>query len=132
MLSSATIDLCALGVGENGHIAFNDPHVADFHDRLVVKRVILDGKCRLQQVGEGHFPNLEAVPKEAITLTCPTLMSAKNLICCAPEKRKAEAIRNALQGPLSEECPASLLVTHPGARIYLDSESASLLSGLPI
>jgi glucosamine-6-phosphate deaminase len=113
-------------------MAFNDPHVADFHDPLVVKRVTLDRKCRLQQVGEGHFPNLEAVPKEAITLTCPTLMSAKNLICCVPERRKAEAVRNTLQGPLSEECPASLLVTHSGARIYLDGESASLLNGLPI
>jgi glucosamine-6-phosphate deaminase len=132
MLTSASIDLCALGVGENGHIAFNDPHVADFHDALVVKRVMLDSKCRFQQVGEGHFPNLEVVPEEAMTLTCPTLMSAKTLICCAPEKRKAEAIRNALYGLLSEECPASLLVTHPGARIYLDRESASLLTGPPI
>jgi glucosamine-6-phosphate deaminase len=132
LLTSGTIDLCFLGFGENGHIAFNDPHVADFDDPLVVKRVILDQKCRAQQVGEGHFPNLEAVPEEAITLTCPTLMSARNLICCVPEERKAEALRNALEGPLSETCPASLVVTHPRAKIYLDPESAALLSPSPV
>jgi glucosamine-6-phosphate deaminase len=127
LLTSKTIDLCFLGIGENGHIAFNDPHSADFDDPLVVKRVTLDKRCRTQQVGEGHFPNLEAVPEEAITLTCPTLMSARNLICCVPEGRKAEALRKALEGPLSEDCPASLVVTHPGAKIYLDPESAALL-----
>jgi glucosamine-6-phosphate deaminase len=126
-LNSGKIDLCLLGFGENGHIAFNDPHSADFDDPLMVKRVTLDKRCRAQQVGEGHFSDLAAVPTEAITLTCPTLMSARNLICCVPERRKAEAIRDALQGPLSEACPASLVVTHPGAKIYLDSESAVLL-----
>ena len=128
LLTSEMIDLCFLGFGENGHIAFNDPHVADFNDPSVVKRVSLDKKCRAQQVGEGHFPNLTAVPEEAITLTCPTLMNARNLICCVPERRKAEALRDALQGPLSVNCPASLVVTHPGATIYLDLESASYLS----
>jgi glucosamine-6-phosphate deaminase len=128
LLTSGVIDLCFLGFGENGHIAFNDPHVANFKDPLIIKQVVLDQKCRAQQVGEGHFPNVEAVPEEAITLTCPTLMSARNLICCVPEKRKAEALRDALEGPLSEACPASLVVTHPRAQIYLDPESASLLS----
>ena len=132
LLTSGTIDLCFLGIGENGHIAFNDPHTADFGDPLPVKRVTLDTKCRLQQVGEGHFPSLEAVPKEAITLTCPMLMSARNLICCVPESRKAEAVRNALEGPLSEQCPASLIITHPRTTIYLDPESAALLNALPM
>jgi glucosamine-6-phosphate deaminase len=130
LLTSETIDLCFLGFGENGHIAFNDPHAADFSDPLVVKRVTLDEKCRRQQVGEGHFPNVEAVPEVAITLTCPTLMNARNLICCVPESRKAGAVRDALQGPLSVSCPASLIVTHPGATIYLDPESAAYLSPL--
>jgi glucosamine-6-phosphate deaminase len=132
LLTSGPIDLCFLGFGENGHIAFNDPHVADFKDPLIIKRVVLDQRCRAQQVGEGHFPNVEAVPEEAITLTCPTLMSARNLICCVPEKRKAEALRKALEGPLSETCPASLVVTHPRAKIYLDPESASLLTPSPV
>jgi len=127
-LSSAPVDVCFLGIGENGHIAFNDPANANFNDPLKIKRVILDQKCRAQQVGEGHFPNLEAVPREALTLTCPALMSARDLICCVPERRKAEAVRNALEGPLSERCPGSLVVTHPHARIYLDAESASQLS----
>jgi glucosamine-6-phosphate deaminase len=129
LIRSGQIDLCFVGFGENGHIAFNDPHAANFNDPLAVKRVALDSRCRMQQVGEGHFPDLEAVPKEAITLTCPTLMSANHLICCVPERRKAEAVRNALEGFLSEDCPASLVVTHPRATIYLDTESASLLIG---
>jgi glucosamine-6-phosphate deaminase len=131
LLKSEPIDVCFLGFGENGHIAFNDPHVADFADPLIMKRVKLDHRCRAQQVGEGHFPNLEAVPEEAITLTCPTLMSARNLICCVPESRKAEAVRNALQGPLTTDCPGSLIVTHHAARIYLDLDSAALLDPAP-
>jgi glucosamine-6-phosphate deaminase len=128
LLTAKPIDLCFLGFGENGHIAFNDPHAANFHDTLILKRVTLDSKCRSQQVGEGHFPNLHSVPLEAITLTCPTLMTARNLICCVPETRKAEAVRAALEGPLTEACPASLVVTHPRVKIYLDQESAALLS----
>lgn len=127
-LSSAPVDVCFLGIGENGHIAFNDPPNANFKDPLEIKLVNLDHKCRAQQVGEGHFPTLDAVPKQAVTLTCPTLMSARNLICSIPERRKAEAVRHALEGPLSEGCPGSLVVTHPSARIYLDPESASELS----
>ena len=122
------IDVCLLGIGENGHIAFNDPHVADFHDPAVVKLVELDERCRQQQVGEGHFASLDEVPREALTLTCPALMRSRHMICCVPERRKAEAVRNALEGPVSPACPASLLRTHPRATIYLDTESASLLA----
>jgi glucosamine-6-phosphate deaminase len=130
LLRSAPIDICLLGFGENGHIAFNDPPNADFQDPLVVKKVDLDEKCRLQQVGEGHFASLQASPREALTLTCPFLMSARHLICCVPERRKAEAVRNAIEGPISPSCPASLVRVHSQANIYLDVESASQLSSL--
>ncbi len=129
LLQSGAIDVCFLGFGENGHIAFNDPPNADFADPPAVKKVHLDERCRLQQVGEGHFPDLESVPHEALTATIPLLMSAKYLICCVPERRKAEAVRGALEGPISTTCPASVVRTHPRAFIYLDRDSASLLSG---
>ena len=126
------INLCMLGIGENGHIAFNDPHVAEFHDPLGIKRVVLDEPCRRQQAGEGHFDGFESVPKEAVTLTCPLLMASENIICSVPEKRKAEAVKNSLEGPVSEKCPGSIVRTHPAACIYLDRESASLLGDFPI
>lgn len=128
LLAEAPLDLCFVGIGENGHIGFNDPHVADFHDPALLKRVTLDDACRRQQVGEGHFPNLAAVPSEAVTFTCPAVVSAKALVCSVPDLRKAEAVRNAIEGELSIDCPASLLRTHPQAFLYLDTESASLLS----
>lgn len=127
LLHLAPIDICFIGFGENGHIAFNDPGVADFHDPLAVKRVTMDERCRRQQVGEGHFPTLEAMPKEALTLTCPELLRAEHLICTVPEQRKAEAVKNALTGPITEACPSSLVRTHPAAAIYLDADSASRL-----
>lgn len=128
LLMQAPIDVCFLGIGENGHIAFNDPHEADFNDPQVVKRVVLDERCRKQQVGEGHFPSLDAVPEYALTLTCPALMSARHLVCCVPDLRKADAVRDALEGPVSVACPGSILKTHPEATIYLDPGSASKLS----
>jgi glucosamine-6-phosphate deaminase len=127
LIHSSSLDICFLGFGENGHIGFNDPHVADFSDPLAVKLVDLDEACRRQQVGEGHFSNLESVPREALTMTCPTLMSARHLVCCVPERRKAQAVQNALEGPLTPECPASLVRTHQHTTIFLDAESASLL-----
>ena len=99
----------------------------DFDDPLPVKRVAIDERCRAQQVGEGHFPDLASVPPEAITITCPVLVSAAHLICSVPERRKAEAVRDAVEGPLSESCPASLVMTHPRCSVFLDTESASLL-----
>ena len=131
LLREAPVDICFLGFGENGHIAFNDPHAADFHDPLWVKRVAMDRRCRLQQVGEGHFPSLDAVPAEALTLTCPALMAAEYLICSVPDRRKAEAVRQALEGPISARCPASLVRTHPGAVLYLEPESGSLTAYVP-
>jgi len=128
LLKEAPIDVAFVGFGENGHIAFNDPPVADFNDPATVKIVTLDEACRRQQAGEGHFKDLASVPKEAVTITCPGLFRANAWICCVPEGRKAEAVRNALTGPVSEVCPASLVRKHPNAHVYLDSDSASKLS----
>lgn len=128
LLTEAPIDLSFVGFGENGHIAFNDPGVADFSDPLFVKRVELDEACRRQQVGEGHFPNLESVPLYAVTLTCPAIALAETWICCVPDLRKAKAVKCALEAPISTACPASLARTHPRAYLYLDNASASMLS----
>jgi glucosamine-6-phosphate deaminase len=129
LLRAAPIDVSFLGFGENGHIAFNDPGVADFNDTAAVKLVTLDERCRGQQVGEGHFPELASVPPAAITVTCPILVSPAHLICSVPDRRKAEAVRDAVEGPLTPMCPASLVLTHPRCAIFLDTESAALLGG---
>ena len=115
-------------LGENGHIGFNDPPVADFNDPLPIKIVRLDDACRRQQVGEGHFDGISDVPESALSLTCPSIVGMTNLICCVPELRKAKAVRDAIEGPISTACPASILRTHPRAHLYLDLESASLLA----
>ena len=127
LLAEAEIDICFIGFGENGHIAFNDPHVADFNDPLPIKAVEMDERCRMQQVGEGHFPTLHDVPKQALSLTCPRLVAAEHLICCVPEARKAEAVERAIRGPLSTHCPATLVFAHPHCTVYLDRDSASRL-----
>jgi len=127
LLAEAPIDLSFVGFGENGHIAFNDPHVANLQDPKQVKSVALDERCRRQQVGEGHFPDLESVPTHALTITCPVLLKANHMICSVPDARKAEAVRNALKGPISPDCPASFVRTHEDAYVYLDTDSAALL-----
>jgi len=126
-LRAQPIDLCCLGIGENGHVAFNDPPVADFNDPYQVKLVKLDLECRQQQVGEGHFRNLEAVPQYAFSLTVPMLCSAKKMLGIVPEQRKAKAVKAALQGPISTACPASFLRKQAHCTLFLDAESASLL-----
>jgi glucosamine-6-phosphate deaminase len=128
LLNAAPLDVAFVGFGENAHIAFNDPHVADFDDPVVLKRVTLDESCRRQQAGEGHFKDAESVPKEAVTVTCRGLFSAAAWVSCVPELRKAEAVKRALEGPISPACPASLVRRHPNAHVFLDGESASLLS----
>jgi glucosamine-6-phosphate deaminase len=127
LLAAQPIDLCCLGIGENGHLAFNDPPVADFSDPFPVKLVKLDEACRQQQVGEGHFPGLDAVPQYAFTLTIPTLCSARRMLCIVPERRKAQAVKDALHGPISPACPASFLRRQSHCTLFLDAESADLV-----
>ena len=128
LLQAQEIDLCCLGIGENGHLAFNDPHVAEFDDPWAVKLVSLDLKCRQQQVNEGHFPGVDEMPRFAYTLTIPTLCAVRKVVCIAPEKRKAQAVHNALRETVSTNCPASYLRTQPQAVLLLDTDSAALLS----
>jgi glucosamine-6-phosphate deaminase len=127
LLHAADLDMTFLGFGENGHIAFNDPHVADFNDKATLKVVDLDEACRRQQVGEGHFPDLESVPTHALTVTCSGLFRAKKWIVVVPETRKAQAVHDALTGPISTTCPGSLVRKHPAAQLFLDKDAASLL-----
>lgn len=127
-LREAPIDLCCMGIGENGHLAFNDPPVARFDDPEPARVVRLDEASRRQQVGEGHFEALTDVPTHAITLTIPTLLDAGRVNVVAPEARKAPAIRAALEGPVDPGCPASVLRRVPHATAYLDRASASRLS----
>ena len=126
-LRAANPQLCLLGVGENGHLAFNDPHVADFNDRLDAKIVHLDAVCRQQQTAEGWFASAALVPEYAITLTIPTLLRVPKLIVSVPGRRKAAIVRRALEEPMSTACPATILRTHPDVTMYLDVESADEL-----
>lgn len=127
-LASAPLDITCLGIGVNGHLAFNDPPVADFSDPVAIKVVELDQPCRQQQVDDECFATLDDVPTHAWTLTIPRLLDAGALFCVVPGTSKAAAVRDALDGPLDPACPASALRTHPRARLYLDSDAASLLS----
>ncbi|GAB2519112.1 glucosamine-6-phosphate deaminase [Spirosoma aerophilum] len=122
-LTEAPIDLICLGIGENGHIAFNDPPVADFNDPAVIKRVQLDDICRQQQVNDGCFATFDDVPQEALTLTIPTLMAGKNLFCVVPGPTKRDAVHQMLSGPITTDCPASILRTHPNCTLYVDEAS---------
>ncbi len=130
LLQQYPADLCCLGIGENGHLAFNDPPYADFDDPQRVKVVALAEKSRRQQVGEGHFASLVDVPTHALTLTIPALLAAKAMLCIVPEARKAEAVHAALTGPVMEGCPASLLRTAGHCRLYLDTDSAGQVMDL--
>ncbi len=127
LLQAQPIDLCCLGVGENGHLAFNDPAVANFQDPYNVKLVKLDTVNRQQQVNTGHFPNLETVPQYAFTVTIPMICSSQKIICLAPEKRKANVVKEMLQGAISRDCPASILRQQPQATLFLDVNSAKLI-----
>ena len=120
-------DIVIMGIGENGHIAFNDPPVADFKDPKVVKAVKLDEICRQQQVNDGCFASIDKVPTHAMTLTVPTLVKAPYLFCIVPAKTKANAVYETLNGSIDEHCPASVLRTHDNAKLYLDNESSKLL-----
>lgn len=127
LLKAAPIDIVSLGIGENGHIAFNDPHEARFDDPETVKVTTLDDICRQQQVNDGEFASIDLVPEHALTMTIPALMACMTVVGVVPHERKAEAVRNALTGPVSESCPASILRTHDDAVLFLDKDAASLL-----
>lgn len=126
LLQADPPDVVCMGIGENGHIAFNDPAEADFDDPAQVKVVTLDEQCRMQQVHDGCFDRLEAVPRQALTLTIPALTAGTRIFCVVPAATKAQAVRDALLGPVSEACPASILRRCPEARLYLDPDSAAL------
>jgi glucosamine-6-phosphate deaminase len=125
LLHDHPADLCAMGIGENGHIAFNDPPFAEFDDPVWVKVIRLDEKSRKQQVGEGHFSGLDEVPTHAITLTIPALLSADRVLCIVPEERKAEAVYETINGPITESCPASILREKAHVHLYLDADAAA-------
>ena len=127
LVAGRRIDLTCMGIGENGHLAFNDPPDARFDDPLPARVVRLDEVSRRQQVGEGHFPGLADVPTHAITLTIPTLVAATRVQVVVPEARKAEAVRRALHEPIDEACPASVLRRVPHATLYLDHDAAGAL-----
>lgn len=120
-------DVVCLGIGENGHIAFNDPHVAKFNDSEKVKKVELDLKCRQQQVHDKTFNTLDDVPTHAITLTIPTLVSAKYMICTVPGKAKAWAVERTINQEICEKVPSTILRRHDGAEAFCDKEAYSIL-----
>lgn len=127
LLAERDIDLCMLGIGETGHIAFNDPEVADFSDRYPVKLVKLAEKSRQQQVHTGFFSHLSDVPQYALTLTIPSILRAKKICCLAMGTKKAAVVKQMLMGEITTQCPASILRRHPNATLYLDAAAASLI-----
>ena len=128
LLDQNLADVVVMGIGENGHIAFNDPPVADFHDTQTVKAVKLDEICRNQQVNDGCFAAIDQVPTHALTVTVPALTRAPYLFCIVPAPSKAWAVRETLTGSIDEHCPASVLRTHDNAILYLDRDSAAQLA----
>ena len=126
LLRTDPVDVAFIGIGENGHLAFNDPP-ADFDTEAPYLVVRLDERCRQQQVGEGWFARLEDVPETAISMSVRQILKARAIVCVVPDRRKAEAVRASIEGPLDPMTPASILRRHPDCTIYLDRASASLL-----
>lgn len=129
LISDHPIDVAFVGIGENGHLAFNDPP-ADFSVEKPYIVVTLDEACRAQQMGEGWFPDLDSVPQKAISMSIRQILKSKQLICSVPDQRKAQAVKDCLQGEISNWHPASVLQTHPDCGIFLDRDSSSLLVGI--
>ena len=125
LLRAHPLDGACIGIGENGHIAFNDPPVANFDDPHLVKEVELDDACRLQQVHDGWFASFGDTPRRALTLTVPAIMSSRVISCVVPGERKADAVHDALNGPITTACPASILRRHGNATLLLDPASAA-------
>jgi glucosamine-6-phosphate deaminase len=127
LLTENPVDIICMGIGENCHIAFNDPHVADFNDPVAVKVVELDETSRIQQVNDGCFGSLDEVPTHALTLTIPTLIAPPHIYCMVPGPLKAQAIEYTLKAEISPTYPSTILREHPDARLFIDTDSASLL-----
>jgi len=125
LLREYPVDIVCLGIGENGHIAFNDPGVADFNDPALIKPALLDEVCRNQQVNDGCFASLNEVPKQALTLTIPALTAAKYMFCTVPAATKRWAVNETIHGEISESCPATIMRKHPNAVMYCDSMSGA-------
>ncbi|HEY4109547.1 glucosamine-6-phosphate deaminase [Puia sp.] len=128
LLQAHPTDIVCLGIGENNHLAFNDPPVADFRDPQTVKIVTLDADCRRQQVNDGCFPTLAAVPLQALTITIPALMAGRYLFSMVPGERKARAVANTFDQPVTERYPSTILKQHPAVQLFLDRDSSKLLS----
>lgn len=127
LIAENPIDIVCLGIGENGHIAFNDPWVADFNDKEVIKKVELDEVCRQQQVNDGCFAKIEDVPKFALTLTVPTLFNANYLFCTVPASTKADAVYKTVNNEINEDLPATIMRKHDNAIMYCDKDSGAKL-----
>ena len=127
LIKNNPIDITFMGIGENGHIAFNDPSVADFKDEKIIKKVLLEESCRIQQVNDGCFKTINDVPTHALTLTIPTLISSARIFCIVPTINKADAVKASLTGTIEEFCPASILRTVDHVKMYVDAASASKL-----
>ena len=123
LIARYPLDMAFIGLGENGHIAFNDPAVADFNDPVTVKVVDLDDICRMQQVHDGCFPAFDDVPKQAVTVTIPAIMAAPVLVCTVPTANKAWAVENTAYAPVSTACPGTILRTHPNCTLFCDADS---------
>jgi glucosamine-6-phosphate deaminase len=126
LLAANPLDIACIGIGENGHLAFNDPPVADFKDPKVVKPVELDSRCRQQQVNDGCFKQIEDVPTHALTMTIPAIMAAKEVHCIVPGPTKVDAVKGTIYGEISTKCPASILRTHASARLYVDKDAMGI------
>jgi glucosamine-6-phosphate deaminase len=127
LLEQFPTDIVCMGIGENNHLAFNDPPVADFHDPEKVKVVTLDEDCRRQQVNDGCFPSLAAVPKQALTITIPALLDCRHIFAMVPGERKAKAIFNTFNSPITEQVPSTILKQHPAVQLFLDRDSSKLI-----
>lgn len=127
LLEEYPADIVCLGIGENGHVAFNDPPVADFNDPVLIKQVALDPICRQQQVNDGCFATIDLVPTHALTLTVPALLRGKELFCVVPAATKAKAVEATVYGPVGRHCPATAMRSHHAAILYLDPDSAARL-----
>ncbi len=128
LLAANPVHIVCMGIGENGHIAFNDPHVANFNDKELVKVVELDSQCRQQQVNDGCFESIDQVPTHALTLTIPALLKARFIYCMVPGMTKAKAVANTIEQEVSEHYPSTILRNHVSANLYLDTLSATIIS----